>query len=289
MLNVDKRTSVAILSVLSNTFLIILKLVAGILSGSVSIISEAIHSSVDLLASVVALFSVRYSRKPADERHPYGHGKIENISGMIEGILIFVAAILIIIEAVRKMFSPEPMQSPYIAIAVMFISAIVNFFVSRRLHVVAKAEDSMALEADSVHLKTDIYTSLGVGIGIILIVVTGIHILDSIVAIVVAIMILKEGVELVLKASDEILDAKLSDEEEEKIIKIIESHSDKILDYHKLKTRKSGNIKHIDFHIMVNCNMTVKQAHSLIAKIKEEMNTELKNTRISIHVDPNEH
>lgn len=288
MNNTSKKTSVALLSVLSNTLLIILKLVAGILSGSVSIISEAIHSSVDLLASIVALFSVRYSSKPADEGHPYGHGKIENVSGLIEGLLIFIAAILIIIEAVRKIFSPEPLQSGYIAIAVMLISALVNFFVSRRLHKVAMEEDSMALEADSVHLKTDVLTSIGVAIGLILITFTGIHWIDSVIAIIVALMITKEGFELVKAAFDEILDAKLSDEDEQKIDAVINTYKGEIIDYHKLKTRKTGGLKHIDFHITVKSDMTVQCAHSIIGRIKADMNDVLNNTRITIHVDPEE-
>ncbi len=286
MTNSNKKVKVAFLSILSNTLLILLKLVSGFLSGSVSIISEAIHSSVDLIASIVAFFSVRLSSKPADDLHPYGHGKIENISGIIEGILILLASFMIIFESVRKIFNPSEINNSSLAILIMFISGLVNFFVSKTLYKVAKEEDSMALEADALHLKTDVYTSLGVGIGILLIKLTGIHILDSIVAIIVALMIIKESIDLIKNGLGEILDKRLSDYDELEIKSIIEKYNNMFIDYHKLKTRKSGNMKHIDFHITLDPAVTVKESHDIISKIKKAMNEKFKNVRVTIHVDP---
>ncbi|WP_297636256.1 cation diffusion facilitator family transporter [uncultured Clostridium sp.] len=286
MVKNDKKVKVAFLSIMSNSLLIILKLIAGILSGSVSIISEAIHSSVDLIAAIVAFFSVRMSSKPADDLHPYGHGKIENISGIIEGVLILLASIMIIYEAVLKMFHPEEIRNDGLAIIVMLVAAVVNFFVSRILYKVAKEEDSMALQADALHLKTDVITSLGVGIGIILIKITGINILDSIVAIIVAVMIIKEAVELVKDGFDELLDRRLSDEEENEIKKVIDNNQDMFLDYHKLKTRKTGSMKHVDFHITLKPNLTVEEAHNIMGNLKKSMNEKFKNIRVTIHIDP---
>ncbi|WP_379969720.1 cation diffusion facilitator family transporter [Ectobacillus sp. sgz5001026] len=288
MLNSDRRVKIAFLSIMSNTILIIFKLIAGFLSGSVSIISEAIHSGMDLVASFVAFFSVRNSAKPADKKHPYGHGKIENISGLIEGLLIFVAAALIITEAVKKILNPAEIEQANIAIAVMLVSALINLAVSRKLYKVSQEEDSMALEADALHLKTDVYTSLGVGIGILLIKLTGLSILDSIVAILVALIIIKEAWELCKNAFDHLLDSKLSDEEEAEVKKIISEHSHQFIDYHKLKTRKSGNKKHIDFHITVPPDLTVKETHDIIGSLKKDLNETLKNTRVNIHADPDE-
>lgn len=282
----DRRVKVALLSILSNTALIVFKILAGYLSGSVSIISEAIHSSMDLIASIVAFLSVRQSAKPADRKHPYGHGKIENISGMFEGLLIFAAAGMIIIEAVRKIFEPAPIEQAAIAIAVMFISALINFGVSRKLYMVSKEEDSIALEADALHLKTDVYTSIGVGAGILLIKVTGLLILDSITAILVALLIVKEAWELVQYAFDYLIDARLSDEEEAEIKNIIKEHSHQYVEYHKLKTRKSGNMKYIDFHITIDPSLTVKQAHEIVESLKKDMTEKFKNISVSIHIDP---
>jgi cation diffusion facilitator family transporter len=276
-----------LLSIVSNTLLILMKIVAGILSGSVSIISEAIHSGMDLAASLVAFFSVRQSSKPADKEHPFGHGKIENISGIIEGLLIFAAAAMIIMKAYNKIFEASAeIAETEVAMAVMGASALVNFLVSRKLYKVAKEEDSMALEADALHLKTDVYTSLGVGVGILVIKLTGLAILDSIVAILVALLIIKEAGELCKNAVDFLLDIRLSDSEEAEIIKIIEEHSDRFIEYHKLKTRKSGNVKHIDFHIVVDPELSVKVTHDIIGGIKKDMHERIGNTRVNIHVDP---
>ncbi len=287
MFKSERKVRFALLSIVSNTLLILMKIVAGILSGSVSIISEAIHSGMDLVASLVAFFSVKQSSKPADREHPYGHGKIENISGIIEGLLIFVAAGMIILKAYNKMFEASAeIAETEVAIAVMAASAIVNFFVSRKLYKVAREEDSMALEADALHLKTDVYTSLGVGVGILVIKLTGLIILDSIVAILVALLIIKEAGVLCKNAVDFLLDVKLSDAEEAEIIKIIEEHSGQFIEYHKLKTRKSGNVKHIDFHIVVNPELSVKMTHEIIGGIKKDMYERIGNTRVNIHLDP---
>lgn len=286
----DRRSQYALLSVGSNTLLIIFKITAGVLSGSVSIISEAIHSLMDLIASTIAFLSVRSSGKPADREHPYGHGKIENISGIAEGVLIFVAAGMIIYEAVKKFFAPTEIDHAMIAVAVMMVSALVNLVVSRKLYQVSQEEDSMALEADALHLKTDVYTSFGVGLGILLIKVTGLVILDSIVAILVALMIIKEAWELCQNAFEHLIDVRLTDEEEQDIDKIIAKvmtvYDRQLIDYHKLKTRKSGNKKIIDFHITVDPDLTVKAAHEIVGCLKKEMNERFANTRVNVHLDP---
>jgi cation diffusion facilitator family transporter len=286
MFAADRKVRIAFLSIISNTVLIIFKVVAGVLSGSVSIISEAIHSGMDLVASFVAFFSVRTSSRPADEKHPFGHGKIENVSGLVEGVLIFIAAGLIIYEAIKKLFEPSEIGETTIAMTVMFVSALINFFVSRKLFKVGKEEDSMALEADALHLKTDVYTAAGVGIGILLIKLTGLAILDSIVAIIVALMIIKEAWELCKNALDSLLDSKLSDEEIVEVERILNEHSDQFVDYHKLKTRKSGNLKIIDFHITVSGDLSVQVSHDIVGSLKKDLNEALKNTRVNIHVDP---
>lgn len=285
-MSLDRKARVALISIASNSTLIVLKVVAGILSGSVSIISEAIHSGMDLMASFIAFFSVRTSSKPADREHPYGHGKIENISGIAEGLLIFVAAALIIKEAIEKFYHPTVLDYATVAIGVMVVSAVVNVLVSRKLYQVGREEDSMALEADALHLKTDVYTSLGVALGLLLIKLTGVAILDPIVAILVALLIIKEAWELCYNGVNFLLDTRLTDAEEEKIIGIINNYSDQLCDFHKLKTRKSGNVKHIDFHITVAPDATVEEIHRLIGSFKKDMCDEFTYTRVNVHVDP---
>ena len=287
LVKINKKVKVAAISIISNTTLIVLKVVAGILSGSVSIISEAIHSSMDLVASLIAFFAVKLSAVPADENHPYGHGKIENVSGVIEGILIFIAAFLIIVEAIKKLISPNhEVVISYITIFVMLFSALANTVVSKLLYKVSKEEDSIALEADALHLKTDVYTSLGVSAGLILIKFTGIIILDPIIAILVALLIIKESWVLCRNAFSPLLDAKLSDEEEGKILYVMSKYKNEILDYHRLRTRKSGNIKLVDFHLTVNEELTVKQSHALCEMIENDLEQVIKNTSVNIHIEP---
>ena len=284
----NAKVKVARLSLLSNTILIIMKLIVGLFTGSVSIISEAIHSTMDLLAAIIAFFSVKISDKPADDTHPYGHGKIENISGVIEALLIFVASVWIIIEAVKKIINPSQIESVGVGFIVMFISAAINFMVSKKIYKVAKQEDSIALEADALHLKADVYTSLGVGTGLFLIWVTGLNYLDPVVAILVAIFILKESFELLKTAFNPLLDVKLSDEEIEIIKDNISKYSSVFCNYHDLKTRKSGRIRYIDLHLVFPENMSIKEAHDICDKIEQNIEQVLKYAEVMIHLESSE-
>jgi len=284
----NAKVKVARLSLLSNTSLIIMKLIVGLFTGSVSIISEAIHSTMDLLAAIIAFFSVRISDRPADDTHPYGHGKVENISGVIESLLIFIASVWIIFEAIKKIINPSEIESVGVGFIVMFISAAINFVVSKKLYKVAKEEDSIALEADALHLKADVYTSLGVGSGLFLIWVTGLNYLDPIVAILVAIFILKESFELLKTAFNPLLDVKLSDEEIEIIKDNISKYSSVFCNYHDLKTRKSGRIRYIDLHLVFPENKSIKEAHDICDKIEQNIEQSLKYAEVMIHLESSE-
>jgi len=197
------KRSTARLSILSNTALVIMKLTVGFAIGSVSIISEAIHSAIDLVAAVIAFISVKKSSEPPDREHTFGHGKFEDFSGLIEAVLIFIAAILIIREAALKLMGEgeELNMGMLIAgIVVMFISATANWYVSGRLMKAAKATESIALEADAWHLRTDVYTSLGIFAGLVLIRLTGWKFLDPLFAIAVAVFIMKAAYDLTRRA-----------------------------------------------------------------------------------------
>lgn len=284
----NAKVKVARLSLISNSSLIIMKLIVGLFTGSVSIISEAIHSTMDLLAAIIAFFSVKISDKPADDTHPYGHGKIENISGVIEALLIFVASVWIIVEAIKKIITPAEIESVGVGFIVMFISAGINFMVSKKLYKVAKEEDSIALEADALHLRADVYTSLGVGIGLFLIWLTDLTYLDPVVAILVAIFILKESFELLKTAFNPLLDIKLSDEEIKIIENKISKYSSVFCNYHDLKTRKSGQIRYIDLHLVFPENKSIKEAHDICDKIEYDIATVLKHAQVMIHLESSE-
>lgn len=281
----NAKIKIARLSVLSNTCLIVIKLIVGIFTGSVSIVSEAIHSTMDLMAAIIAFFSVRISDKPADAEHPYGHGKVENISGVIEALLIFAASVWIIIEAVRKIINPAHVESIGMGFIVMFVSAGINFIVSKKLYKVAIEEDSIALEADALHLKADVYTSLGVGFGLLLIWITKLNFLDPVVAILVAIFILREAYHLLKTAFNPLLDVSLSEEEISIIKNTIAKHSSVYCNFHDLKTRKSGSTKYIDLHLVFPQDMSIKNAHDTCDLIEDELENSLKNTDVMIHLE----
>lgn len=279
----NKKIIAARLSIFSNTFLIIMKVIVGIASGSVSIISEAIHSMMDLLASVIAFYSVKISDTPADKDHNYGHGKYENISGVAEGLLIVLAAFWIIFEAVKHIFHPSPVQNITYGFIVMFISGIVNYFISRKLYKVAKETDSIALEADALHLKTDVYTSVGVGAGLLIIWITGYTFLDPIVAIMVALFILREAFVLLKNAFFPLVDAALSDNE----IQIINnSLASKSLHFHNLKTRKAGQYRFADFHLELPQDLSLKDVHAVCDEVELELKQKIQHLEVNIHVEP---
>ena len=280
----NAKVRIARLSVFSNTLLILLKLAVGIISGSVSIISEAIHSSMDLIAAVIAFFSVRVSDNPPDSRHPYGHGKVENISGVIEAILILIAAIWIIVEAVRKLLGEEIiLSSVALGSAVMLISAIVNMIVSGKLYKVARETHSVALEADALHLRTDVYTSLGVAIGLGLIMLTRITWLDPVVAILVAIFIIRESYNLLSRAFTPLLDTAWGESEIAELEKTLRRLGVK---YHDLRTRAAGNYRFIDLHIEIPQDVSVGSAHQYCDRIEDELTRNYSNLTVNIHVEP---
>lgn len=290
---VRKKTRVALLSVGSNTVLIVLKIVVGMMIGSVAVISEAIHSGVDLVASLIALFAVRASGRAADERHPYGHGKYENVSGTVEAILIFGAAAWIIYEAVGRLLDPEPVEMPVWGVAVMLVSALVNIGVSSRLFKVGKETDSVALQADAWHLRTDVYTSLGVMAGLLFIWIAGIispdtdlSWVDPVVAIAVALLILKAAYDLLREAARDLVDVSLPEDDVNWIRDFVLANWPQVRSFHNLRTRKAGPDRFIDFHVVVEDHMSVGQAHALGDEVVVAIKERLPSSRVNIHIEP---
>lgn len=280
------KTGAAGLSVLSNTLLILLKLVAGILTGSVSIIAEAIHSGIDLLAALIAFVSLRIAGRPADREHPFGHGKVENVSGTIEAVLIFVAAIFIIYQAINRIIAGAIVEYLSIGIAVMAISVVVNIIVSRHLLRIAMDSDSIALEADARHLTADVYTSLGVLVGLVVVQVTGLNILDPIIAICVSIFILRAAYNLTRRAFPPLIDTRLPEDEEALIESIMSEHMGELVGFHELRTRKAGSERYIELHMMMARDASVERAHSLCDHLEEDIKSRLPNIHVTIHIEP---
>jgi len=285
-INFTRKSKAAGFSILSNACLILLKLVAGIFTGSVSLIAEAIHSLMDLAAAVVAFFSVRVSDSPPDSKHPFGHGKAENISGIIEGLLIFVAAGLIINEAVHKIIQGVHLEMIEIGIATMAVSIVTNFFISRYLMKVSRATDSLALEADATHLTTDMITMAGVLIGLVLVRVTGLYILDPIVAILVAILIIKAAFDITWKSFGGLMDTSLPESDLEVIKSCLMEQNDTFVGFHKLRTRKAGSQRHIDLHLVFPRTESVEDAHNICDQLERNIEKNLNMVDVTIHIEP---
>jgi len=293
MNNTRKKSRVAALSVASNSTLVVFKLVVGIYSGAVSILSEAIHSGVDLIASLIAFFAVRAAGKPADEKHTFGHGKFENLSAAVEGLLIFIAAGWIIYESVVKLIFPEPVDNLQWGIVVMGISALTNLLISHRLFKVGKETDSAALMADGWHLRTDVWTSAGVAFGLTLYVLgrmvvpdLNLNWIDPVIAMGVAGLIVKAAWELTSEAITYLLDASLPEEEEKSITLIIEKMSPQVLNFHNFKTRKAGSERFVEFHLVVNKDLSVMRAHDICDDITRKIKEQFPKTEVMIHTEP---
>ncbi|NPV62049.1 MAG: cation transporter [Methanotrichaceae archaeon] len=288
-----RRTTAALISVASNSILVILKIAVGLAIGSVSVLSEAIHSGVDLLAATIAFLAVRKSGKPADQDHPFGHGKVENISGTIEALLIFFAAGWIIYEAAKKLIEPGPLEEPGWGVVVMAISAASNLAVSRMLLRVGKETDSVALQADAWHLRTDVYTSAGVMAGLCVIwagsrVAPGINLnwVDPVVAIAVALLIIRAAYRLTLESARDLLDVSLPAEEEENIKRHIAAFAPTVKGYHQLRTRKSGPYRFVEFHVCVDSSMSIDESHRIADMITCAIKQHFPGTTVTIHVEP---
>lgn len=290
--SVEKK-SVAWMSVFSNSFLVLGKFFVGAFVGSVAIISEAIHSCMDLLASVIALWAVRTSVKPPDVDHPYGHGKVENLSSAVEGLLIFIAGSWIIYESILKLLKPQPMNHIWLGVLVMLVSSVCNLVVALKLFGVGRKTNSPALLGDAWHLMTDVWTSAGVMFGLALVWLGGrwfpewnLQVVDPLVSIFVAFFILHTSVRLMKKAINELMDPCLPQEEMELIEAHIKDLKPVTRGYHKLKTRSVGNFRYIEFHLRVDGNMTVTKAHDLSHSIEHSIEEHLQGSSVIIHFEP---
>ena len=284
-INTEKKFAAG-LSITSNALVIATKIIAGMVSGSISIISEAIHSLSDFLASVLTFFAVTRSAEPADKNHPFGHGKYEDMSGFIEGGLIIFAGFFIIYEAISKLIKGYTLESDsMLGIYVMAFAVIANFLVSRYLFYVAKKSDSVSLLADAEHLSTDIFSSLGVFIGLVLIKITGIVALDPIIALIVALIILKTGFSISKETLNNLLDGSLPSEDIAKIEEILKKNS-VIKGYKNIKGRKSGQYKDIELTLLFNPDMKISCAHNVCDQIENEIKSELGLVNTTIHAEP---
>jgi len=281
------KTRAAGVSIVSNSLLIMLKLVAGVITGSVAIITEAVHSSIDLIASIIAYFSVRKADEPADEDHPYGHAKIENLSAVIQGMLILVGAAIIVFESTRRLVDPPEVHSLGFGIGVIAFSAVTNLAVSTYLYRRADATGSPALEGDAAHLRTDAATSAGVLAALVLVEVTGLQILDPITALVVAVAIVGAGVRILTRSSRVLVDEALPADELDAVRETLAKYATpEVAGYHKLRARRAGSRRYVDLHVQFAEGTTLRRAHEITHELQGAIALRLRDADILIHLEP---
>jgi len=281
------KSSAAALSIASNSALILLKVVAGTLTGSVALLSEALHSSIDLVASIVAFFSVRKADVPADESHPYGHEKIEDMAAAIEGMLILVGCGVIGFEAVRALVRGSEVHSLGIGVAVLALSVFVNLAVARHLAGRARATGSPALAADAAHLRTDAATSAGVLVALAVVSETGWEWLDPVVALLVAVAILVAGVRILARSSRVLVDEALPEDELEAIRAEIVTFGDRgVAGFHALRARRAGSRRYVDLHVQFRSGTTLEGAHRTAHQLQDAIRGRLLGADVLIHLEP---
>jgi cation diffusion facilitator family transporter len=284
------KQAVAAVSVATYGLLVVLKLIVGIAVGSVAVISEAIHSATDVVASVTALVGVRKAAQPPDEDHPFGHGKIESLAGAGQAIVILIAIWLILNESVSKLLHGVELVALDLAIAVMAVSAIANLVVGRWVAKAARETESLALEAAGLNHMSDVLVSAGVAVGLVIVRITGLAILDPLIAIVVVLFIARAAYDIARRSVDDLLDASLPREEQARIQEVLDRYSRRakhVVNYHQLRARKSGAERHVDLHLVVKRDVTVQESHDLCDDLEQNLQEALGDkVSLNIHVEP---
>ena len=280
------KIAAARLSIFTALGLAILKLTTGILTGSLAVLTSAIDSLLDILMSGINLMAIHHAEQPADDQHPYGHGKFESLATIFQALVIAASGCWIIYEAVQRMIAPSPIKQTGIGLIVMSISTVASILISRHLLRVAQETDSSALEADSLHFSMDVYTNLALLVGLILISRFNLPWLDPVMSLMVAFYILIESPRLLRQAMRDILDEQLPAAVRHEIESLINDHKHELFGYHNLRTRRAGSQKLIDFHLTVCKHLSVEEAHDITDYIEKKIGDEIIGTDVTIHVEP---
>jgi len=280
------KESVAKLSIFAVSLLIVMKVVASIVTGSIAIRADAVHSTIDLFGVIIGYIGIRISGKPPDEQHAFGHGKAENIASAVIAGLILIAAGTIAYQAITRLIVGGVLElvtlGIYVTAAAIAINGIISWYALR----VARSTDSLALEATARDMFADVLSSGAVLVGLILVRLTGITLLDPIVALLVAIIIARTAILTLKKSFGGLMDIKLPQAEEEEIITCIAEHGGNVVAFHELRTRKAGSQRYIDLHLVMPRNASVEEAHLMCDHLEQDIESRLPNTNVTIHVEP---
>ena len=280
------RSGAAKLAVVVVIGLVGLKVAVAVVTGSISIIAQAVDSFLDLFAIVITFLAVGIAARPADEKHPFGHGKVEDIAAVVQAILIFAAGGLIIYSAVLRIITGTTIELTEVGMGVMLVSVVASLFLSRHLRRVSQATDSIALEASARNIAVDVYSAAAVLAGLLVIRFTGLQIFDPIIALLVALFILKVAYDVLTRSFGRLIDVKLSEAEENIIRASIMECAGEVVGFHELRTRKAGNQRYIDLHLVMPKDASVEEAHRLCDELERDMKTRLSYTTVLIHVEP---
>jgi cation diffusion facilitator family transporter len=283
-----KIASLAFWSIVIAFVVLGLKFAAWFVTGSVALYSDALESIVNVIASVAAFWAIQVSHKPADQDHPFGHHKAEYFSAVLEGVLIVLAALLILNEVWRSWQAPEPLQKPWNGLAINGFATIINGLWAWTLIRAGRAEKSPALVADGNHIMTDVVTSVGVFGGLVGAILTGWQILDPALAVIVALNILWQGWHVIGSSMNGLMDRAVDTSEHMRIRDIISGSSKGALEVHDLKTRIAGRATFIEFHLVVDAEMTVGASHVICDRVEEALKAEIPSVRVTIHVEPDD-
>ncbi len=266
--------------------LVILKFIIALVTGSVSILAQTADSFLDLFSVLAAFFAIRMSARPADEGHPFGHGKIENISAIIQAILIFSAGGLLIYSSINHIISGESVELTEAGIGAMAVSVVASILLSRHLLKVARNTESIALEAIGRNIAADVYSAAGVLVGLVIIHFTGFSIIDPVIALGVALIIIISACSVIKRSFPGLMDDRLPEAEENTIKTCLDEHAGQIVGFHKLRTRKAGDQRFIDLHLVMPKNASVEEAHRVCNHLEKDLKDRLKSTSVVIHVEP---
>ncbi len=279
-------TGAARLMLITVVALFIFKVIVGLVTGSISIWAQAADSSLDIFAVVITFLTVGFSAKPADHEHPFGHGKVEDVSAAVQAVLLVGAAIAIDYSAVLRIMHGEVIQLTESGIAIMAVSMVVSIFLSRHLFKVAKATGSIALEANANNIRGDVYSTSGVLVGLTVVRITGLTVLDPILALAVSLLILRAAYRVGRMAFEGLVDVRLPKEDEDALMTLLKEHSTQFVGVHRVRTRHSGSQHYIDLHMVMPKGTTVEQAHSLCDHLEADIGKKLTNASVTIHVEP---
>ncbi|NNU81854.1 cation transporter [Halovulum dunhuangense] len=263
-----------------------LKFLAWALTGSVALYSDALESVVNLVSASVALWAVHYASRPADHNHPFGHHKAEYFSAVFVGVMIVVAALFIVREALAGLADPQPIDQPLLGMAINAGAAVVNAAWALTLIRFGRAERSPALVADGKHIMADVMTSVGVLVGLLLVLVTGLYAFDSILALIVGVNVLWEGWKVIAGSVGGLMDVAVDPAEAARIRAVIRDSAGGAIEVHDLKTRHAGPATFIEFHLVVDGDMTVTESHGICDRLEAALAREMPGARVTIHVEP---